>query len=97
MLERSLDEIPPLRPHLSPRKAIPFTKDNETTKSTNDQSKKDMKSPERPTSIIPINGGLSKKMHHERNTSVLLVQLNLCRFMYYLAKNNIYLFPKIDK
>ena len=33
----------------------------------------------------------------DRNTSILLVQINLCRFMYYIAKNRLPHLRKIDK
>lgn len=33
----------------------------------------------------------------DRNTSVLLVQINFCRFMYYLARNKLPHLRKVDK
>jgi hypothetical protein len=33
----------------------------------------------------------------DRNTSILLVQLNLCRFLYYIARNKLPLLRNVDK
>lgn len=33
----------------------------------------------------------------DKNTHVIIVQLNFCRFMYYLIRNRISLLRKIDK
>jgi hypothetical protein len=38
-----------------------------------------------------------RKIQMDRNTNLLLVQVNLCRFMFYLAKNRLSMIRKVDK
>jgi hypothetical protein len=38
-----------------------------------------------------------RKLLIDNNTSILLMQLNLCRFLYYIARNKLPLLRKVDK
>jgi hypothetical protein len=38
-----------------------------------------------------------RKLLMDRNTSILLAQLNLCRFLYYITRNRLPLLRKVDK